>query len=230
MCFPLEPRYAGMCMFSTKKIETLMHAIWDTGLYDFVFVPEPIRTPSEIRDLYESISMPYIQPLLLVIWLLHARCINNNYVGNIDPPLVLAETVLSAVPSTSAGKLVIDRPHAKRDALFDWLAMPPPPRICHCSASLSGSNAKHLLTRLSTSAFCKLTKFDNANVGRTPTCVLALSNGRRGVPGGRGGVVKVTRFIFKLGSQPWPCKQDAHTCTHNYSEKKFGTPIMLISL
>jgi hypothetical protein len=25
--FPLEPRYAGMCMFSTKKFETLMHAI-----------------------------------------------------------------------------------------------------------------------------------------------------------------------------------------------------------
>ncbi len=25
--FPLEPRYAGMCTFSIKKIETLMHAI-----------------------------------------------------------------------------------------------------------------------------------------------------------------------------------------------------------
>jgi hypothetical protein len=63
--FPLEPRYAGMCTFSTKKIEPLTHAIWDTGLYDFVFVPETFTTPSKIQNLYESISMPYNQPISL---------------------------------------------------------------------------------------------------------------------------------------------------------------------
>ncbi len=49
-----------MCTFSKKKIETLTHAIRDTGLYDFVFVPEPIRKPFVIRDSYESMSMPYL--------------------------------------------------------------------------------------------------------------------------------------------------------------------------
>jgi hypothetical protein len=39
--FPLEPRYAGMCTFSTKTFETLTHAIWDTGMYNFIFLPEP---------------------------------------------------------------------------------------------------------------------------------------------------------------------------------------------
>ena len=62
-CFPLEPRYAGMCTFITKKNETQAHAILDTGSYNFILVPEPIRTPSKIQDLSESISMPYSQPL-----------------------------------------------------------------------------------------------------------------------------------------------------------------------
>ena len=49
-----------MCRFSRKKIETLTHAIWDTNSYDFVFVPEPSRTPSKIQDLYKSMPMPYL--------------------------------------------------------------------------------------------------------------------------------------------------------------------------
>jgi hypothetical protein len=61
--FPVEPRYAGICTFSTKIIETLMHAIWDTGLYDFVFVPEPSGHP--VRDLrlirihFHAIANPF---------------------------------------------------------------------------------------------------------------------------------------------------------------------------
>ncbi len=70
-------------------------------------------------------------------------------------------------------------------------------------APISGSNAaKHPLMRLSTLAFCKRIEFDNANARRTPACVLALRGGRGGVPGERGGVVKVRTLILKLGSLP----------------------------
>jgi hypothetical protein len=67
---------------------------------------------------------------------------------------------------------------------------------------ISASIAKHSLTRLSTLAFCKLAKLDDADAGRTPACVLALRGSRGGVPGGRGGVVKVRKLIVKLGSRP----------------------------
>ncbi len=114
-----------------------------------------------------------------------------------------SETVPSAVSSTSAGKLVIDRPLGKRGALFVWSARPLSLRILPSpKATISGSIVKHPLTRLSTLAFCERIKFDNANVVRMPTSVLALSGGRGGVPGGRGGVVKVTRLIIKLESRP----------------------------
>ncbi len=42
--FLLEPRYKGMCTFSTQKNETHTHAIWDTCLLGFVFVLYSIRT------------------------------------------------------------------------------------------------------------------------------------------------------------------------------------------
>ncbi len=97
------------------------------------------------------------------------------------PPLAPSETVPSAVPFTSAGKLVIDRQVGKRGGLFVWSAMPPSPGVLPSSkASISGSVAKHLLTRLSTLAFCKRIEFNNANAGRTPACVLALRGGRGG--------------------------------------------------
>ena len=128
---------------------------------------------------------------------------NDNDVGNMDPPLAPSETVPSAVPSASAGKLVKDRPLGKRGALFVWSARPLSPRISPSpKASISGSITQHQLTRMSTLAFCKRIEFDDANAGRTPACVLALRGDRGGVPGGRGGVVKVTRLNVKLGSQP----------------------------
>jgi hypothetical protein len=99
-----------------------------------------------------------------------------------DPLLAPSKTVPLAVPSTSAGKLVIDRPVVKRGALFVWSATPFYPSILPSpKASISGSSAKHSSTRLPTLAFCELAKFDNANAGRTPACVLALRGGRIGV-------------------------------------------------
>jgi hypothetical protein len=40
---------------------------------------------------------------------------------------------------------------------------------------------------------------DDSNAGRTPACVLALRGGKGGVPGGRGGVVKVTDSMSNWG-------------------------------
>ncbi len=115
-------------------------------------------------------------------------------------------------------KLVVDRPIGKRGPLFVWSAAPLSLRILPSpKASISGSTAKHSSTRLSTLAFCKLAKLDDANAGRMPACVLALRGGRGGVPGGRGGVLKVCRLIVKLGSRPWPHKHYVRTCTHNNS-------------
>jgi hypothetical protein len=119
------------------------------------------------------------------------------------PPLAPSETVPSAVPSASAGKQVIDRPLGKRGTLFTWSAKPLSLRVSPLpKASISGSIAKHPLTRLSTLVFWERIEFDNTNAERMPTCVLALRGGRGGVPEGRGGVIKVTRLIVKLGSQP----------------------------
>ncbi len=169
--------------------------------------------------------------LLLVIWLLCAHCVDDNDIGNMNPLLVPSKTVPSAVLSTSARKLVKDWHVGKRGALFVWSVMPPSPRILPLpKESISGRDAKQPSTRLSTFEFCKRIKLDNANAGRTPTCVLALRGGRGGVPGGRGAVVKVHRLIVKLGSQPYQHKHNVRTCTHNNSKKKYGTPIMLISL
>jgi hypothetical protein len=102
-----------------------------------------------------------------------------------DPPSAPSETVPSAVPSASAGKLVIDRPLGKRDALFVWSGMPLSPRMLPSpKASISGSVAKHPLTRLSTLvAFCKRIEFDDADSGRMPACVLVLRGGRGGDAG-----------------------------------------------
>ena len=148
-----------------------------------------------------------------------------------NPLLVLSKTVPSAVPSTSAGKLVIYRPVGKRGALFVWSEMPPSPRISPSpKVSISGSIAKHPLTRLSMLAFQERIEFDNANAWRMPACVLELRGGRREVPGGRGGVVKVSSLVLKLGSRPRRHKHNVHICIHNNSKKKYGTPIMLISL
>ena len=59
--FFLEPRYVGTCTFRTNKIDTHTHAISDTGLYSFVFVPDSLGQSSENQDLYKYISMPYSQ-------------------------------------------------------------------------------------------------------------------------------------------------------------------------
>jgi hypothetical protein len=101
-----------------------------------------------------------------------------------DSPSALSETVPSAVPSASAGELVIDRPLGKRGALFVWSARPLSPRISQSpKASISGSVPS---TRLSTLAFCERIKFDDADAGRTPACVLALRGGRGGCREGEG--------------------------------------------
>jgi hypothetical protein len=103
--------------------------------------------------------------------------------GKYGPPLNPSETVPSTVPSDSAGKLVIDRPIGKRGALFVWSATPPSPIILpspKAKASISGSIAKHPLTRLSKLVFCKRIGFDDADAGRTPACVLVLRGGRGG--------------------------------------------------
>jgi hypothetical protein len=119
------------------------------------------------------------------------------------PPSAPSKTVPLAVLSTSTCKLVIDRPIGKRGQLFVWSAAPLSPRILPLlKVSISGSVAKHSLTRLPTLAFWELAKLDDANAGRMPACVLALRGGRGGVPGGRRGVVKVRRLIVKLGSRP----------------------------
>jgi hypothetical protein len=98
-----------------------------------------------------------------------------------DPPLAPSETVPSAVLSGSASKLVIDRPLGKRDALFVWSARPLSLRILPLpKASISGSIGKHPLMKLSMLAFCECIKYDNADAGRTPACVLALRGGRGG--------------------------------------------------
>jgi hypothetical protein len=119
------------------------------------------------------------------------------------PPSAPSKTVPSAVPTTSAGELVVDRPIGKRGPLFVWSAAPLSPRILPSpKASISGSVAKHSSMRLSTLAFFELSKLDDADAGRTPACMLVFRGGRGGVPGGRGGAVKVTRLNVKLGSQP----------------------------
>jgi hypothetical protein len=43
-----------MCTFSTKKIETHTRAIWDTGSYNFVFVPDPSGQSSKIPYHFET--------------------------------------------------------------------------------------------------------------------------------------------------------------------------------
>ncbi len=104
-----------------------------------------------------------------------------------DPPSAPSEAVPSAVPSTFAGKLVIDRPFGKRGVLFVWSVMPLSPRILPSpKAFISGSIAKRPLTRLSTLAFRERIEFDDANAGRTPACVMALRGGRRGFGEGEG--------------------------------------------
>jgi hypothetical protein len=106
-----------------------------------------------------------------------------------DPPLAPSETVPSAVPTTSisAGELVIGRTIGKRELLFVWSATPLAPRILPSpKTSISGSKEKHLLTRLLTLAFHKRIEFDNADAGKTPTCVLALRGGRGGCREGEG--------------------------------------------
>ncbi len=100
------------------------------------------------------------------------------------PPLAPSKTVPLAVPSTFTGKLVIDRPIEKRGLLFVWSATPFSPRILPSpKASISGSIAKHLSTRLPTLAFCEGTEFDNANTRGMLACVLSLRGGGGGVAG-----------------------------------------------
>jgi hypothetical protein len=148
-----------------------------------------------------------------------------------NPLLAPSKIVPFTVPSTSAGKLVTDRPVGKRGALFVWSATPPSPRILSSpKASISGSYVKHPMMRLSTLAFCKRVEFDDVNAERTPACVLALRGGKGEVPGGRQGVIKVCRLIVKLGSRTFQHKHNVRTCMHNNSKKKYGTPTMLISL
>jgi hypothetical protein len=56
-----------MCLISTKTFETLTHAIWDMGSYDFVFVPEPSGHP--IQDLrLIQIHFHAIQPTPIDEW------------------------------------------------------------------------------------------------------------------------------------------------------------------
>ena len=103
------------------------------------------------------------------------------------PPLGPSKTLPLAVLSTSAGKLVIDRPIGKWGRLFVWSAAPLSPRILPSpKASISGSIAKHSSMRLPTLPFCKLAKLDDADAGRMPACVLALRGGRRECREGEG--------------------------------------------
>jgi hypothetical protein len=112
--------------------------------------------------------------------------------GKYGPPWAPSELVPSAVLSSSTRELVIERPIGERGVLLVWSATPPSPRISPSpKVSISGSIAKHPLTRLSMLAFQERIEFDNANAWRTPACVLELRGGRREVPGGRGGFIKV---------------------------------------
>ena len=118
------------------------------------------------------------------------------------PSLAPSKTVPSAVPSTSAGKLVVDIFIGKRGPLFVWSAVPLSPRILPLpKASISGSIAKYSSARLPMPAFCEGTEFDNANARVTLACVLSLRGGRGEALGGRDGGEFLPMLIMQLGSQ-----------------------------
>jgi hypothetical protein len=117
------------------------------------------------------------------------------------PPSAPSKTVPSAVPSTSAGKLVVDIFIGKRGPLFVWSAVPLSPRILPSpKAPISRSVVKHLSTRLPTLAFCKGTEFDDGNARVTLACVLLLRGGRGEALGGRDGGEFFPMLIVQLGS------------------------------
>ncbi len=120
----------------------------------------------------------------------------------LPPPSAPSKTVPLAVPFTSAGKLVIDRPIGKSGPLFVWPAAPLSPRILPFpKAFIFGCIAKHLLTRLPMLAFCKGAKFDDANARVMLKCVLSLRGGGGEALGGRDGGDFLPVLIVQLGSQ-----------------------------
>jgi hypothetical protein len=89
-----------------QQIETLTHAIWDTGLYDFVFVPDSIRTPSKI---WESMLLlgaafatnchppPSLPPLPLLLGRHHRH--RHHHDQNHHCPLPKKEATAAAPPA-----------------------------------------------------------------------------------------------------------------------------------
>ncbi len=71
----LEPRYTGMCTFSTKKLRRWCTQ-FETSAHTISFVYQNHQdTPSKILDLYKSISMPDSQPLHTLTY----HCHNHNH-------------------------------------------------------------------------------------------------------------------------------------------------------
>jgi hypothetical protein len=62
--FPHEPRYAGTCTFSTKNLRHWCMQFETPACTILFLYQNHLDTPSETRDLYESISMPDSQLLL----------------------------------------------------------------------------------------------------------------------------------------------------------------------
>jgi hypothetical protein len=69
----------GNVYISYQKNETLTHAIWDTGLYDFVFIPGH-------HPRFKTYTNPFpchIQPICAICILRSAICILLKFLGNV---------------------------------------------------------------------------------------------------------------------------------------------------
>jgi hypothetical protein len=129
------------------------------------------------------------------------------------------------VPSTSAGKLVVDRPFEKRGALFVWSAVPLSPRVLPSpKAFISGSIAKHLLTRFPTWAFFEGTKFNDANAQVMLACAFSLRDGRGEALGGRDGGDFSARGHCAIGVTVLATNNQCSICDGSYLGQKVWTP------
>ncbi len=152
------------------------------------------------------------------MWLVYARCVDNNDVGNMDPPLGTFWN--SAVRSAHCLRWQANHRETPWEegctiCLGSDATLPKNFTITKSITFLQG--CKTSINKIVNVIILWAHQFDNADARRMLACVLAMRGSRGGVPGGRGEIVKVGRLILKLGSRPWSLKHDVRTCTHNYS-------------
>ncbi len=84
-------------------------------------------SPLSLETLEKEVSPPsesYPSSLNSEFWFWNQFFREGTALGKMDPHSAPSKTVPLAVPSTSASKLVIDRPIGKRGPMFAWSATP----------------------------------------------------------------------------------------------------------